>query len=78
MREMQEELNKKAAEKGYDSAGADGPLSPLATFLAAEFSDHALGEIVCKCVRFKANNDPTDLVKIAAWAFLVYKRWLKS
>lgn len=34
---------------------------------------HALGEIIYKAVRYHHKRDPEDLVKIAAWAELVWR-----
>jgi hypothetical protein len=62
-------LENKATEKGY--------LAPvgniLMDFMNKEFPDHALGEIVYKAVRYKSKKNPEDLLKIAAWACLIYE-----
>lgn len=58
-----------AKEKGY--------LAPrgniLMDFMNKQFPDHALGEIIYKAVRYKNKKNPEDLVKIAAWACLIYE-----
>lgn len=66
--QVREILESKAKDKGY--------LSPvgnvLMDFMNYEFPDHALGEIIYKVVRYNSKKDPVDLIKIAAWACLVY------
>ena len=67
-------LEPRAGEKGYSAAGPDGP-NPLYE-LVAEMNTgdgHALGEIVYKAKRFAAKGNPEDILKIAAWAFLVWR-----
>jgi hypothetical protein len=39
----------------------------------ADGDAHAIGEIIYKAVRYSKRGDKDDLVKIAAWAFLIYK-----
>lgn len=62
-------LEGKAIEKGY--------LTPvgniLMDFMNSKFPDHALGEIVYKTVRYSKLKNSEDLLKIAAWACLVYE-----
>jgi NTP pyrophosphatase (non-canonical NTP hydrolase) len=60
----------KALDKGYANED-DG--SALRHFVDKYFPGHALGEVVYKAVRYAAKRDPADLLKIAAWAFLVYR-----
>src|SRR3972149_6139271 len=62
-------LTKVASNKGYalrDKGEA------LFKFVEDEFGGHALGEVVYKAVRFNHKKEPEDLVKIAAWAYLVW------
>lgn len=63
-----------AAGKGYNPNGADS-VNPLYEFVAEMNGGpgHALGEIVYKAKRYAAKRNPEDILKIAAWAFLVYK-----
>ena len=67
-------LSETAAQKSYNTTGTDGP-NPLYEFVR-EMSGgdaHALGEIVYKAKRFSAKHDIEDILKIAAWAFLIWK-----
>jgi hypothetical protein len=59
-------LGSVAKEKGYD--GGKGQLYSITKNLP-----HPLGEIVYKVVRYNQTHDPLDLVKIAAWARLIYE-----
>lgn len=67
-------LNGTAAGKGYSGAGADGP-NQLYEFVhtMSDGHQHALGEIVYKARRYAAKGNLEDVLKIAAWAFLIYK-----
>ena len=38
----------------------------------ARHAGHALGEITYKVIRYAKRRDPNDLLKIAAWAFLIW------
>ena len=62
-----------AAAKGYNQTGLTGP-NPMYAFVAetAGGPGHALGEIIYKTRRYAARRDSEDLVKIAAWAYLVW------
>ncbi len=66
-------LDESAADKGYHRAGLAGP-NPLYAFVAetAGGPGHALGEIIYKVRRYAARRNPEDLVKVAAWAYLVW------
>jgi len=66
--EVREALSGKSRAKGY-AEGPDGP-NPLFEMTGA---DHAIGEIMYKAVRYRAKKDPEELLKIAAWAFLVWR-----
>lgn len=63
-----------ASGKGYSATGADGD-NPLYAFVQSmnEGHQHALGEIVYKARRYAAKRNPEDILKVAAWAFLVWK-----
>lgn len=69
--EVEDILVGKAASKGYanDNGGRD---FYDAVDLVAGADSHAAGEIVYKVKRFLRKRDKEDLVKIAAWAFLLY------
>lgn len=71
--EVENLLESKASEKGYSDTGPVN--NRLHLFMSEFFSDHALGEIVYKCVRYKQKKNPEDLAKIAAWSALI---WLKE
>jgi hypothetical protein len=66
-------LEPTAQGKGYSTTGIDGH-NPLYEFIQSFAGDgHALGEIVYKVKRYAAKGNPEDIVKVAAWAFLVWK-----
>ena len=67
-------LSQTAAQKSYNATGTDGP-NPLYEFVREMTGSdaHALGEIVYKAKRFSAKHDIEDILKIAAWAFLIWK-----
>ncbi len=69
-------LSSKATQKGYNDAGPDADNRLylfVRDFVSGTEHDHALGEIIYKVVRFVKKRDPEDLLKIAAWAYLVYR-----
>jgi len=63
--------------KGYNSSGVDGP-NELDKLIHSHFPGHSLGEVVYKCIRFKAKGDITDLEKAAAWLFLEWRNSLSG
>ena len=73
---MKSILDAKSYSKGYCDAGADGK-NELYEFIEKHVGAmphaHALGEIIYKVVRYARKQDPEDLEKIAAWAYLIYK-----
>ena len=67
-------LEPTAAGKGYNQTGADGPNDLYAFVRQTVGNDgHAIGEIVYKARRYQAKGNPDDVLKIAAWAFLILK-----
>lgn len=74
VKEVQDICEKGAREKGYNEVGIDGQ-NDLYQFIQnlTNTEGHALGEIIYKAVRYSRKGDKKDLVKIAAWAFLVYR-----
>lgn len=66
-------LEPTAAGKGYNTTGVDGSnqLYEFVRDVAGE--GHALGEIIYKAKRYAAKGNPEDVLKIAAWAFLILK-----
>jgi len=67
-----EQVEDKARRKGYNETGAEGR-NLLFEFSRQFFPGHAEGEIVYKLVRSREKKDPEDLVKVAAWAYLIWK-----
>ena len=67
-------LEPTAAAKGYSKGGANGP-NPLYEFVeeVAGGPGHPLGEIIYKARRYSSLKQERDVLKIAAWAFLVWK-----
>jgi ABC-type glycerol-3-phosphate transport system substrate-binding protein len=72
---VKELLEPTAAGKGYNITGVDGP-NELYDFVhgIAGGNGHALGEIIYKVRRYASKNDPKDIAKIAAWAFLIWRK----
>jgi hypothetical protein len=73
--QVREKCEGVAKDKGYNSTGVDGKENELYSFIQsmADGDAHAIGEIIYKAVRYSKRGDKDDLVKIAAWAFLIYK-----
>lgn len=68
----------KSVSKGYGPMQPDDP-NPLYDFMLTFFSnDHALGEIIYKAIRYRNKRNPEDLIKIAAWAWLVWMHHWKQ
>ena len=67
-------LDQQAADKGYNQTGLSGPnlLYALVSNMAGG-PGHALGEVVFKAIRYSRRRDPNDLLKIAAWSYLVWR-----
>lgn len=63
-------VTSKAQEKGYAAGKADG--RGTLDEVKAKFPGHAEGEIYYKLLRWQAKRNPEDLLKIMAWAFLIY------
>jgi hypothetical protein len=66
-----------ASGKGY-SERADAPLELydfVAEYVGGNKHGHALGEIIYKTVRFARKGNVEDILKAAAWAFLVAKHF---
>lgn len=70
--EVEKILKKDAGGKGYTGlvAGEDG--RPTLDFVAQHAPGHPEGEIMYKVLRWRAMRDPKDLLKIMAWAFLLW------
>jgi hypothetical protein len=65
-------LEPTASEKGYNTTGVKGK-NELYEFVSSHASGHALGEIIYKAVRYGKKKDKNDILKIAAWAYLIWK-----
>lgn len=70
--EIEKLLDRVAREKGYNDTGVDGP-NQLFAFIASQGLTHAEGEAVYKIVRWHTKRDPIDLLKAAAWCFLMWR-----
>jgi len=68
---VKELIEGKAREKGYNESG-EGK-NDLMDFTNKFFPGHAGGEIVYKAIRYGRKRDKADLLKIAAWAYLLWK-----
>ena len=70
-------LTKTATSKGYVKAGIHEDTNPLYTMIQQGLCQgghgHALGEIVMKAVRYAERGDKTELLKMAAWAYLIWQ-----
>ena len=67
-------VNGTAAGKGYSLTGPDGP-NELYTFVQnmAGGHQHAMGEVIYKIKRFAAKGNEEDILKAAAWCWLIWK-----
>ena len=74
MEAVEDLVNGTAAAKGYSPNGPDGP-NPLYEFIEGLVGGpgHALGEGVYKLVRYRRQRNPNDLLKAAAWCFLMWR-----
>lgn len=70
--QVRELLSNTAKAKGYNTTGPEGP-NMLFEFNARYFPGHALGEVIYKCVRYSEKKNLEDVLKAAAWLFLVWK-----
>ena len=61
----------KAIAKGYNEGGTEK--NDLMEFTNKFFPGHAGGEIVYKAIRYGRKRDKADLLKIAAWAYLLWR-----
>jgi len=66
-------LEPTASGKGYNTTGVDGENQLYAFVQDIAGDGHALGEIIYKAKRYAAKGNPEDVLKIAAWAFLILK-----
>ena len=64
---LKSKVGNEAGNKGYDDA-----------LLELTGAEHATGEIIYKAVRFRSKGDPDDMIKAAAWAYLLWRRAVKE
>lgn len=69
--EVQRMLQGEAENKGYSQDAGNIELTDFVHQCTGD--GHAIGEIIYKAVRYTSRPDKKDLVKIAAWAFLIWK-----
>lgn len=65
-------IQSKARGKGYQRSGEANPGGALFKLVSDHCHGHPVGEIIYKAIRYASKQDPTDLLKIAAWAYLVW------
>ena len=71
MRGARDLVEGKAITKGYNEGGTER--NDLMEFTNKFFPGHAGGEIVYKAIRYGRKRDKADLLKIAAWAYLLWR-----
>lgn len=78
--EVTDVLTGTARGKGYAKDGDGGRAFYDAVALVSDDNNdsHAKGEITYKVKRYGSKKDPKDLIKIAAWAFLLWDRHHRS
>lgn len=74
MTTVRDSMEGTARGKGYNQTGVDGP-NALYDFVHDTIAGdgHAIGEIIYKVRRYARKGNPEDLVKAAAWAYLILK-----
>lgn len=72
--QVEELMGSTAYDKGYNSTGPDG-YNLVYEFIHKTTGDHGhgIGEIIYKAIRFMQKRNPDDLLKLAAWAYLVWR-----
>lgn len=72
--QVSELLEHSARAKGYNTTGANGTNDLYELVNKMNNSPgHPAGEIIYKTVRYMQKKDKKDLVKIAAWAYLIWR-----
>lgn len=63
-----------AKEKGYNTTGPDGE-NAVYKFIHEATGDHGhgVGEIIYKAIRYMRKRNPEDLLKLAAWSYLIWR-----
>lgn len=75
MEHVQNLCERDAKLKGYNRTGIEGK-NELLEFINGSIAPnhgHALGEMVYKTIRYTNKRNKEDLIKIAAWAYLLWK-----
>ena len=74
MNAVHQKLAGDALAKGYNRTGPDSE-NELYAFVQNTVSGdgHPIGECIYKLRRYAAKRDPDDLIKAAAWCFLILK-----
>lgn len=75
--EVEKAISQKAKEKGYSTPNSD-TRRELIDFVGKYAPGHSIGEIIYKAIRWTRKHDPEDLIKIAAWAFLVWDNYRRD
>ena len=71
---IQSMLESTAKEKGYNSTGVDGDNSVYRLIYEATGDHgHGIGEIIYKAIRYMRKRNPEDLLKLAAWSYLIWR-----
>lgn len=69
----------KAQQKGYASLNAkDSSGRETLDFVKQHAPGHAEGEMMYKIIRWTKKRQPEDLLKLAAWAFLVWDQYRRE
>ena len=74
VKEVKDSCEAHAKRKNYAQGNVDDD-NQLAGFISSLkiHNPHAIGEIICKCVEFLKDPKPLLVVKIAGWAWMIYK-----
>lgn len=73
VRQVRALLEPTASGKGYNSTGVDGDNQLFEFVQEIAGSGHAIGECIYKLKRYAARRNPEDILKCAAWCFLILK-----
>ena len=76
-KDVRDLLGVAAEERGYNTGGPDSDnrlYDFVRDFIGGHPHSHALGEVVYKVVRYRNKGNREDLLKAAAWLFLVLRR----
>ena len=71
MEQARELVMDRAKEKGYNDKGEDK--NELMSFTNQFFPGHPYGEVLYKLIRYQRKKNKEDLLKAAAWIYLIWK-----